>query len=341
MNALPLPPGTRLRGFEIVSVLGGGKASLVYKAFDHALGRDVALKEYLPSRWVRRADHRQVVILAGKQEPFGKGLARFRIEARVMTTFSHPVLRGIWQYIKENGTEYIIMPFHAGKTLRQKVHEGWRIQDLAELFGIVFPILEGVSVLHKAGYCYLGVSPDDILIRESNEAPLLMDFGAARPSNGENEDSPIIELTPGFAAKEQYEDGGILGAWSDIYAVSALVYYMVTGIIPEASFSRIANDSLNPLVCHGTHELPARVLEVFDKGLAVAPENRFRDIASFVRALEISMQEVLKQSTSPYIDGIMATHEVLTSFPPRIKSAINASWALRGQLSESQTGGNR
>jgi serine/threonine protein kinase len=96
--------------------------------FNHALNRDAGDKEYLPLRLVHRAGHQQVETLLDRREQFEKRLERFRIEARRMAMSGHPVLRETWQHIKENSVEYIVMPFYAGKTLRQKVHEDWRIQ---------------------------------------------------------------------------------------------------------------------------------------------------------------------------------------------------------------------
>lgn len=329
-----LGAGTRLRSnFEITKILGGGKASLVYLAHDHALGREVVIKEYLPVGLAYR-DRTQINILPDKRELFQRGLERFFAEANVMTRFVCGILRGVLECFKENGTAYIVMPFYPGVTLRQKVRDNWRAKDLFELFGIIFPLLEGVSILHNSGYLHLDISPDNVLFR-GHDAPLLLDFGAASQSGRgakQIEDRPLIELAPGFAAKEQYETNGELGAWTDIYAISALTYYIITGVIPEVSFSRIVYDPLKPLASYCTDEFPASVLLVFDKGLTIEPETRFRDIVSLTQELQHAVRSVMAQSRNPVISGMLTTDAAVLSVPQRERSVLRASWELREQL---------
>ncbi|MDR1227893.1 MAG: serine/threonine protein kinase [Azoarcus sp.] len=326
-----LAVGARLRtDFEIAEVLGGGKTSLVYRAHDRALGREAVIKEYLPSGLAYR-DRQQVNVLPDKREPFREGLKRFFAEAQVMTRFAHAVLRGVWQCFKENGTAYIVMPFYSGNTVRQKVHDNLHAKDLVELFSIIFPLLEGVSVLHKERCLHLDISPDNVLVRE-NGMPILLDFGAVSRFGSAGEGRPLIDLTPGFAAKEQYNAADELGAWTDIYAISALAYYLVTGIIPGVAISRIVHDSLKPLTSHCTDAFPASVLDVFDRGLAIDPSERFRDITSFTLALQNAVQAVLAQSSNPAASGILSADEAVLSMPPRIRNVMDASWTLRRQL---------
>jgi non-specific serine/threonine protein kinase len=289
--------GTWVREFEIRAVLGGGQFSLIYKTYDHSLERTVALKEYLPTGVVRRGDSAQVEILPDQREQFAQGLKRFRDEARAMTEIRHPVLRETLQMVEANGTAYIVMPYYDGKTLRQCVHEDWRAKNLDDLFSIILPILEGVSLLHQAGYCHLNISPGNILMQE-NGAPVLLDFGATQRPGKAKDNRLMTELSPGFAAKEQYDPDGDLGSWTDIYAISAVVYYIITGIIPPLSISRSVFDPLEPLASFATDDLPGGMLSVVDLGLSVEPETRIRNIASYTKTLRDVAQKTMTHQKS-------------------------------------------
>ncbi|MDR3213289.1 MAG: serine/threonine protein kinase [Azoarcus sp.] len=328
-----LPAGTRLQEFEVLSVLGGGAVSLVYKAYDRDLHRHAALKEYLPTALARRGGQRQLEIAAGKQDLFEQGLRRFIAEAHIMTRFDHPVLRKAWRLFRENGTAYFAMPYYEGITLRKKVHDDYRAKSLGELLTIILPVLEGLSLLHRAGYCHFGISPDDILI-QSGDAPVLLDFGAARRPGENQEDRAVTELSPGFAAPEQYEsDSARLGAWSDIYSLAAVIYYIVSGIVPDVAISRLSHDSLRPLASFATPELPASLLTVIDRGLTVAPQARLQSIAEFVRSLDAALSGL----AYPGADVIMRADATVSAFSPAIKKILRSAWALRDQSDAGQS----
>jgi len=326
-----LPVGARVREFEIISVLGSGKSSLTYKAYDHQLSRLMVIKEYLPAGMARRSgDTFMVEALPDRADLFKHGLKRFLAEGQYMGKFQHRVFREALQLFMENGTAYIIMPYYEGNTLRKLVREGWRVSELGELLVIILPVLSGIFLLHQNNYCHCDITPNNVLIRD-NDSPILLDFGGVQ-KKGVSADRPIIDLAPGFAAKEQYESVDILGPWTDIYAISALSYYIVTGSIPDVSVSRIVHDSLKPLSSFATSELPFNVLKVIDKGLAVEVDDRYDDIASFAIALKNAITETLMKSTNPIVDEKMSVEKALASFTPRHQRVLENAAELRHQL---------
>jgi len=324
-----LPAGARVREFEIVSVLGSGKSSLTYKAHDHSLNLPRAIKEYLPAGIVTRADYDSVEVFSGKREQYEKGLRRFLAESRYMAQFRHRVFCEAIQFIVENGTAYIVMPYYKGKTLRKLVREGWRVKNIGELLMIILPILNGIILLHMNNYCHCDIAPNNVLI---SAGPILLDFGAVQQNGVVSVDRPIIDLAPGFAAIEQYEKTELLGPWTDIYALSALSYYAVTGIIPDVSISRIAHDSLKPLSSFATPELPYNVLEVFDQGLEVEPEDRYESIAEFAIDLKEALIETLMMTANPIAREAQSIEQALASFTPLHKEIIENAQELREKL---------
>jgi serine/threonine protein kinase len=328
-----LPPGARVHEFEVVSVLGSGKSSLTYKAHDHSLKLPRTIKEYLPAGMARRSPTSLAVeALPDKAESFKHGLKRFLAEGRHMGQFQHRVFREAIQLFLENGTAYIVMPYYEGKTLRKLVREGWRVKDLGEFLVIILPILAGIESLHKNDYCHCDITPNNILIRY--KAPLIiLDFGAVQPK-GVTKERPIIDLAPGFAAIEQYESTGIVGAQTDIYAISALSYYILTGIIPDTSVSRILHDSMKPLVEFSISGLPISVLEVIDRGLSVESENRYQSIESFARSLRIAIEMMIAESPNPIVREMLSANPTIT-FTPQQKEILGYVSELRTQFQPS------
>ncbi|MCL2591289.1 MAG: serine/threonine protein kinase [Betaproteobacteria bacterium] len=326
-----LPKETRLRDFEILSTLGGGRNSLVYQAYDHLLGLPVVIKEYLPAGIVCRLDSWRVGILPGKSEQFKQGLERFVVEAHNMTKIRHPVFRDALQRFVENNTTYIVMPYYEGKTLRKMVRDGWKTKDLGDLLAIILPIISGIYLLHSEGCCHCDISPNNVLIRNDG-SPILLDFGAVQRQGKAPKYRHITDLAAGFAAKEQYEDGGELGAWTDIYGISALTYYIVTGTIPDQPMSRVTFDPLKALANFSTVDLPACVLEVFDKGLAVEPQDRFNTIGIFAKALESAAQKTLSQSSESFFRKVLSLDSNFSELSSEQRSILQYAAELRRQF---------
>ena len=111
--------GHRLHEFELRGVIGVGGFGIVYRAFDHSLEREVAIKEYMPSALAGRSGKHQVSLLsASHSETFALGLSSFVNEARLLARFDHPSLVKVHRFWEDNGTAYMVMPLYRGITLR-------------------------------------------------------------------------------------------------------------------------------------------------------------------------------------------------------------------------------
>ncbi|MCL1826158.1 MAG: serine/threonine protein kinase [Betaproteobacteria bacterium] len=298
MNALPV--GTRLAEFVIHSVIGEGGFGIVYLARDTFLDREVAIKEYLPGSLAARGSELQVEVrLDDKRELFMKGMRRFINEAHILAKFRHPALVSVLRYLEANGTAYMIMPFYRGKTLREMVRNGFRAKTTEDLFSILLPVLEGLTQIHSVECYHLDISSDNIMILE-NGAPVLLDFGAARHTELSGEESTTIILKPGFAPIEQYGSDDselVLGSWTDVYAISAVAYLIVSGTMPPVSVTRIMKDTLKPAVSYASPDLPAGVLKVIDAGLTVRPLGRPRTVSAYIQALLNAAEDFVLPAT--------------------------------------------
>jgi hypothetical protein len=283
-----LPPGTRLAEFEIRTVLGVGGFGIVYRAWDHALEREVALKEYMPSAFAARGDGEQVVLRAGTHaETFGIGLRSFVNEARLLARFDHPSLVKVYRFWEEHGTAYMVMPYYRGRTLRQVRQALAGPPDEAACRRIIDPLLEALELLHRQDVFHRDIAPDNIVV-DDDGAPVLLDFGAARRAVSGRTQSLTAILKPNFAPLEQYADVSSMrqGPWTDLYGLGATVYYFITGQAPLPAAARALHDELMPL----THLAPAGCsgdfLAAIDWTLALRPPDRPPTAATLRDVLE-------------------------------------------------------
>ena len=227
-----LPTGTRLHGYVVESVLGHGGFGIVYMARHFELGGRVAIKEYMPSVLAMRREGAVHPISAAGTEHYEEGLRRFLEEARQLVRFeSHPSVVSCRDFFRQNGTAYLVMEYVDGLTLAdllQRREQQGRPFDEAELIAIVRPLLEGLQAIHTAGVLHRDIKPANIIVRQSDERPVLIDFGAAKHFIAEHSSS-MAPYTEGYAANEQISEGGQLGPWTDLYALGGVLWRIVAG----------------------------------------------------------------------------------------------------------------
>src|SRR5687768_3462858 len=176
-----LPVGSRLAEFEITRVVGQGGFGVVYEAWDHALERVVAIKEYLPtSLSTRQVDGSVVPLSERHRETFDLGMRSFINEARLLAQFDHPSLLKVYRFWQERGTTYMVMPFYRGDTLREALAAIPGGVDEAWLMRIMDGVTQALAVMHGANCYHRDIAPDNIILLEGSGRPVVLDFGAAR-----------------------------------------------------------------------------------------------------------------------------------------------------------------
>ena len=282
-----LPIGTRFGEFEIVGMVGEGGFGIVYLAYDHALDYRLAIKEYMPSSLAfRSSDHRVTVKSERMRETFEAGLRSFVTEAKLLAQFDHPSLVKAFRLWEANGTAYMAMRFYEGVTLKDALTRLGGPPTEAWLRALLGPLLDAVETLHTANVYHRDIAPDNVMILPDGR-PVLLDFGAARRVIGDMTQALTVILKPGFAPVEQYAEIPDLaqGAWTDVYALCALVHYAIGGRTPPPSVSRMVRDSMVPARELGAGRFDAGFLDAIDRGLAVRPEHRPATIAALREGL--------------------------------------------------------
>ena len=302
-EAAALPVGSRLAEFEITALVGQGGFGTVYEARDHALERIVAIKEYLPvSLSMRRGDGTVQPVSQQQRDTFELGMRSFINEARLLAQFDHPSLLKVYRFWQERGTAYMAMPFYRGPTLRQALAEipGGASENF--LLRIVDDLTQALMVMHRANCYHRDIAPDNILLLEDSNRPVLLDFGAARRVISDKTQAITTILKPGYAPIEQYAEmpDTPQGAWTDVYALAAVLHVAVTGQTPPPSVARLLADGYAPLAADAQLQkrFSARLLAAIDAGLAVRPQARPQSVAAFRELLGLSANAAIPPLTS-------------------------------------------
>ena len=275
-----LPVGTRLRNCEILSILGHGGFGITYYARDVTLGREVAIKEYLPTSLAIRADGTMVVPRSTKvAEDFVWGRERFLEEARILASLEGaPAVVRVHDFLEANGTAYMIMGLVRGDTLEQRLKNGGKLPG-ALIKRMLDRLLEGLEAVHKAGFLHRDIKPANIML-DAEDHPTLIDFGASRASIVGRTTALTAVFTPRYAAVEQFTSEA-QGPWTDIYGLSATLYHAITGDPPPSSLERALNDSYKPLVESAPAGFARELLEMIDAGLVVRAKDRPQSISAW------------------------------------------------------------
>ena len=279
-----LMPGTLLGNrFLVGTVIGAGGFGITYKCFDTTLGVVVAVKEFYPAGLVNRAPgERRVGLLSGdKEAQFRERLQRFLMEAQSVAQFGKAKdIVNVFDFFEENGTAYIIMEYIDGVLLKDYLDKQGVIDPEASI-SIIMPVIEAVKKIHSKGIIHRDISPDNIFIANENEIKVF-DFGAAILNDSKEgmAAEPVIKV--GYSPLEQYRDKGRQGFYTDVYAVGAIFYQMLTGVKPIESTEREFKDELR-----SPKELGVKISANMDRAvmeaLSVRPELRFQGIQSFRR----------------------------------------------------------
>ncbi|MBY0320786.1 MAG: protein kinase [Reyranella sp.] len=286
-----LPAGTRLRNYELLSVLGHGGFGITYYAKDTTLGREVAVKEYLPTTLALRENGTTVVPRSTQlAEDFIWGRERFLEEARILATLEGaPAVVRVYDFLEANGTAYMIMGLARGDTLEQRLKRDGKLSP-AITQRMLDRLLDGLEAVHRTGFLHRDVKPANVIL-DANNNPTLIDFGASRSSMADRTAAMTAIFTPRYAAAEQLTSDK-QGPWTDIYGLSATLYHAITGKPPPSSLERALNDAYEPLSRISPDGYPPSLLEGIDLGLTVRAKDRPQSIAEWRDILSGTRQQV-------------------------------------------------
>lgn len=321
-----LPPGYRFDELEIQDVIQTSHTEILYQALDRELERPVIIKEYMPRALSLRGEDMHLV-LRSKQDSaaFAAGLNAFLQQARQLARFTHPNLMLVLRFWQHNDTAYILTPRYDGVTLAELhqqqpevINEAWILQRLPML-------CSALATLHHAGELHCNISLKSIQIEESGQ-PLLLDVAVTHATPGDLSETSKLLLHPGFTSLEQYADASenLLGPWTDIYALGAVLYTLITGSPPPASVARSIQDGCTPLAEDPPPGYSPALLLAVDRALALKPEDRPQSIAEFAALAGITVGDTGQlpavKKTGTMLVPVAETPAVAPSLWQRVKT---------------------
>lgn len=287
-----LPIGTTLSGdqFTIVGHLGAGGFGITYHAKDNTLGRTIVIKECFPEDFCVRNGVNVVARSQNYAKPMRSIVNMFMREAQSLAKLRHPNIVGVHRAFEENQTAYMALDWIDGRDLFDILEAGSPTLSPARVKDILIQLLDAIEKVHAMGLLHRDISPDNILL-EKTGTPVLIDFGAARADSNRHTRavSSLLVVKDGYSPQEFYVAGSEQAPCSDLYALAATFYHVLSGKAPVNSQTRmmeIASNRPDPCV-----PLAGRIsgydedfLNAIDLAMQIHPADRIQSAAKW-RAL--------------------------------------------------------
>ena len=276
-----LLPGTALNAgkYIIEKKIGEGGFGITYKAVQTGLNRAVCIKEYfLAGRCVRNTVARTIQLQGIDEEKYEKYRQAFVKEAQTLATLHHPNIVEVIDIFDENNTSYMVMPFIEGRSLQSIVHNNGPVTT-PEAINYMAQVADAVRYLHEKHLLHRDIKPENIMITAEYKA-ILIDFGSAREFQQDKTQMHTSMLTHGYAPPEQYTANSRKGSYTDIYALGASLYYILTGQVPLEAAARTTEEMVEPKMLNP--KIPDEVNQTIMKAMQLKTTDRYQTVGAFM-----------------------------------------------------------
>jgi serine/threonine protein kinase len=297
-----LPNGTPLSGdqFTIDRPLSNGGFGITYLAQDNYLERSVVIKECYPEVFCRRHGKDVLVRSNTHQEKYRTIVEMFMREARSIAKMRHPNIVGVHRIFEDNQTAYMVLDLIQGRDLLSVINDKRETLTPDQVKEILIKVLDAVDLVHKNDLLHRDISPDNILLDKWG-SPVLIDFGAAREeaSRETRALSAVLIVKDGYSPQEFYFAGGKQGPSSDLYALGASFYHLISGSPPPNSQTRMAEFAgNNPDPCEPLEgrfpEFDQTFLATIDKAMQILPKSRIQSAQEWLDLINPKDQQQVK-----------------------------------------------
>lgn len=281
-----LKEGAMLRDntYRIVKVLGQGGFGITYLAVHTSLNKRVAIKEFFPKTFCNRGeDTSQVKSTSPANAATVERLkTKFIKEAQHIARMSSPYIVKIVDIFEENDTVYYIMDYIEGQSISDMVKANGPMPE-AQAVEYITKVGEALTYIHSQNMNHLDVKPANIMVRKSDNNPVLIDFGLSKQydSDGNQTSTTPVGISHGYAPMEQYNDGGVkeFSPQTDLYSLAATLYYMLTGNVPPQA-PRLIDEELS-----FPPTFPPALISAVSKAMSSSRRARHATVAEFIAGL--------------------------------------------------------
>lgn len=281
MDIQTLPPRTVIGNYKILKTLGRGGFGVAYVAWDCQLERNVVLKECFPAALCRRDEDGTIRPLRAELDAYyQQAMVDMQREARTLAKLNHERVVRVYEVFESQGGLYYVMPWLEGGSLREKMEEaadaGLTI-DAQTAMRWLDAVLEGLQYLHDKGIVHRDIKPSNIMFDE-HDRPVIIDFGASVMHAATTVTQG--EFSADYAAPEQISGKGAPFAGTDLFALAATAYELLSGSMPESTLRRMLKDELVPIdSLPGMESLPQPLVQFVMQNLQLPPEARDKSAA--------------------------------------------------------------
>ena len=262
-----LNPGTFLADrYEIIERVGAGGMSDVYRATDHILERDVAVK-VLKSEFAEDAGF----------------VSKFRAEAQSAAGLEHPNIVNIYDVGSEDGMYYIVMEYVEGITLKTYIEKKGHL-NYKEVISIAIQVGRGIEAAHNKGIIHRDIKPQNIIISHEGKVKVT-DFGIARAASSNTMSADVMGSVH-YSSPEQARNGYVT-AQSDIYSLGIVMYEMATGVVPfdgetavQIAIQHLQGEMTPPSKL--IEDIPVSIEKIILKATQKSPERRYSDMGELL-----------------------------------------------------------
>ena len=274
--------------YRVNSVIGQGGFGITYDGTDLNLDMHIAIKEYFPKHIASRYNiySKNVTYSSENASLYEHGMRNFLKEARNMAKFTgQENFVYVSDYFSENGTAYIIMEYVPGKNLKNFLEEHGLL-TLDEVMRIINPVMNAVEVIHERNMIHRDISPSNIMILPDGKVKLL-DFGAIREVSAETQSLSTMSSVYkyGYSPIEQQTRDLKQGTYSDVYALCATIYKMLTGITPPSPFARLSGEEILLPPSQVGVQISSSQEETLMEGLAIYGNDRIQTVGELRNGL--------------------------------------------------------
>ena len=285
-----LAPFTVLKNRYVVGrVLGKGGFGITYIALDTVSNSIRAIKEYMPSEYCSRTPGTNTIAPFSDEKAkfvFEHGKQKFVLEAQTLIKLQNdPIVVDILDYFIQNNTAYLVMEYLDGQNLRVMARNNGGKIDPAQAKMIFVTIASSLMEIHKKEILHRDLSPENIILTTDGRIKLI-DFGSARNFVSTQNKGMSILLKPGFAPPEQYNAKGNQGPWSDVYALCATFYTLVSGKPLVDALFRYRGERQIPLIELGCG-VTKRTSDVIERGMQLEIKQRYKDFKEVLDVIDM------------------------------------------------------
>ncbi len=279
-----LPAGTLLQQgkYRVEQKIGEGGFAITYKGFDLINSRVIAIKENWPEKASRQG---KSIVWPSRITPQErqKQIQEVQNEANRIKKCVHPSIVTVYESFEENNTAYIILSFIEGKPLSKILKEERPLKE-DRINRYFVQVAEALKIVHLQQILHRDIKPDNILVN-NQDIPILIDFGAAREFIADKSQTHTQIFSEGYAPLEQYGSRAKRNASTDLYALCASMYELLTGKLPASATERMATETLVPPRQLAPHVSPITE-QVILTGMKMRAEERFQTADELIGALK-------------------------------------------------------